>query len=95
MLGTDLPGWRKRQGFTQEALIIALGIKSRQTIITWEKSTEPLPKMVLLALLAIEHIPEARFSYGQRFEDAQAVRKFVWAEREYPGKTNSSPAEQS
>ena len=49
--------------------------------------------MVQLALLAIEYIPEARFSYGQRFEDAQAVRKFVWAEREYPGKANSSPAE--
>jgi transcriptional regulator with XRE-family HTH domain len=93
MLGTDLPAWRKRQGFTQETLMIALGVKSRQTIITWEKSTEELPKMVQLALLAIEHIPEARFSYGQRFEDAQAVRKFVWAERDYPGKANSSPAE--
>jgi transcriptional regulator with XRE-family HTH domain len=93
MLGTDLPAWRKRHGFTQETLMIALGVKSRQTIITWEKSTEQLPKMVLLALLAVEHVPGARFSYGQRFEDAQSVRKFVWAEREYPGKANSSPAE--
>jgi transcriptional regulator with XRE-family HTH domain len=93
MLGTELPAWRKRQGFTQETLMITLGVKSRQTIITWEKSTEELPKMVQLALLAIEHIPEARFSYGQRFEDAQSVRKFVWAEREYPGKTSPSPAE--
>jgi DNA-binding XRE family transcriptional regulator len=93
MRGTDLPAWRKRQGYTQETLMIALGVKSRQTIITWEKSTKPLPKMVLLALLALEQIPEARFSYGDRFEDPQAVRKFVWAEREYPGKTSSSPAE--
>jgi transcriptional regulator with XRE-family HTH domain len=94
MLGTDLPAWRKLQGFTQETLMIALGVKSRQTIITWEKSTEQLPKMVQLALLAIEHIPEARFSYGQRFEDAQAVRKFVWAEREYPGRKEPTPLEE-
>ena len=95
MLGTDLPVWRKRHGFTQEALMIALGVKSRQTIITWEKSTAQLPKLVWLALLALEHVPEAGRSYGQRFEDAQAVRRFVWAEREYPGKTSRLPVEQT
>jgi DNA-binding XRE family transcriptional regulator len=60
MLGTELPEWRKRNGFTQDTLRIALGVKSRQTIITWEKSTEPLPRLVELALLALENFPEQR-----------------------------------
>lgn len=60
MLGTELPEWRKRNGFTQDTLRIALGVKSRQTIITWEKSTEPLPRLIELALLALENFPEQR-----------------------------------
>lgn len=60
MLGTDLPEWRSRNRFTQDTLRMALGVKSRQTIITWEKSTEPLPRLVELALLALERFPEER-----------------------------------
>jgi DNA-binding XRE family transcriptional regulator len=60
MLGTELPEWRKRNSFTQDTLRIALGIRSRQTIITWEKSTQPLPKLVELALFALEHFPDQR-----------------------------------
>jgi DNA-binding XRE family transcriptional regulator len=60
MLGTELSEWRKRNGFTQDTLRIALGVKSRQTIITWEKSTGPLPRLVELALLALENFPEQR-----------------------------------
>ncbi|MFQ3456466.1 hypothetical protein PMN64_24600 [Bradyrhizobium sp. UFLA01-814] len=60
MLGTELPEWRSRNRFTQDTLRMALGIKSRQTIITWEKSTEPLPRLVELALLALERFPEER-----------------------------------
>jgi DNA-binding XRE family transcriptional regulator len=60
MLGTELSEWRKRNGFTQDTLRIALGVKSRQTIITWEKSTAPLPRLLELALLALENFPEER-----------------------------------
>jgi len=60
MLGTELPQWRAQNRFTQDTLRIALGIRSRQTIITWEKSTEPLPRLVQLALLALENFPEER-----------------------------------
>jgi len=60
MLGIELPQWRARNRFTQDTLRIALGIRSRQTIITWEKSTEPLPRLVQLALLALENFPEER-----------------------------------
>jgi DNA-binding XRE family transcriptional regulator len=60
MLGTELPEWRHRNRFTQDTLRMALGVKSRQTIITWEKSTEPLPRLVELALLALERFPDER-----------------------------------
>jgi DNA-binding XRE family transcriptional regulator len=60
MRGIELPDWRKRNGFTQDTLRIALGVKSRQTIITWEKATEPLPRLVELALLTLENFPEHR-----------------------------------
>jgi DNA-binding XRE family transcriptional regulator len=60
MLGTELPEWRKRNGFTQDTLRMALGVKSRQTIITWEKSPDPLPRLVQLALFALENFPEER-----------------------------------
>jgi DNA-binding XRE family transcriptional regulator len=60
MRGIELPEWRKRNGFTQDTLRIALGVKSRQTIITWEKATAPLPRLVELALLALENFPEHR-----------------------------------
>jgi transcriptional regulator with XRE-family HTH domain len=67
MIGTELPEWRKRNRFTQDSLRMALGIGSRQTIISWEKSTEPLSRMVELALLALEHFPEHRGAYGDRY----------------------------
>ena len=95
MRGIDLPQWRKRNKFTQDTLRIALGLGSRGTIITWEKSEEPLPKMVKLALLALQNIPEARHADGYRFDDPQGVRKFVWAEREYPGRKEPIPLEES
>jgi DNA-binding XRE family transcriptional regulator len=60
MLGTELPEWRRRNRFTQDTLRMALGVKSRQTIITWEKSTDPLPRLVELALLALERFPDER-----------------------------------
>jgi DNA-binding XRE family transcriptional regulator len=56
--GTELKEWRKRNGYTQEMLRLALGIRSRQTIITWESSEQPISKAVELALLALEFLPE-------------------------------------
>jgi DNA-binding XRE family transcriptional regulator len=64
MLGNELPEWRKRNRFTQETLRLTLGVKSRQTIISWEKSTKRLSHLVELALMALEHIPEARIADG-------------------------------
>jgi transcriptional regulator with XRE-family HTH domain len=70
MIGTELPEWRKRNHFTQDALRMALGLGSRQTIITWEKSTEKLPRMVELALLALERLPDQRTALGYSYATA-------------------------
>ena len=71
MIGTELPEWRKRNRFTQDGLRMALGIGSRQTIISWEKSAEPLSRMVHLDLLALEHFPEHRAVDGARYATAE------------------------
>jgi DNA-binding XRE family transcriptional regulator len=41
--GANLEAWRMRHGFTQEMLRLALQVGSRQTTISWEKSTKRLP----------------------------------------------------
>jgi DNA-binding XRE family transcriptional regulator len=58
MRGSDLKDWRTRNGYTQDMLRMALDLGSRQTIISWEKSDEPLARTVELALLALEFLPE-------------------------------------
>jgi DNA-binding XRE family transcriptional regulator len=77
MLGTELVQWRKRNGFTQDTLRMALGVKSRQTIITWEKSRDPLPRLVQLALFALENFPEER--------QVTALRTAPWHPMPGPG----------
>ncbi|MGP0089731.1 MAG: helix-turn-helix transcriptional regulator [Xanthobacteraceae bacterium] len=66
MLGADLKAWRERMDYTQEGLKEELGVRSRQTIISWEKSNDPLPRMIELALHALEVHPELRKVSGER-----------------------------
>jgi transcriptional regulator with XRE-family HTH domain len=58
MSGADLRVWRKRNGYTQEKLMLELGLGSRQTVINWEQSDEPLARTVELSLMALEFMPE-------------------------------------
>ena len=68
MLGAELRDWRKRNRYTQDMLRMALELGSRQTIISWEKSTAHVPRTIELALLALEHLPElCRKVDGHRF----------------------------
>ncbi len=78
--GIDLKDWRKRHGYTQEALMRELEVNSRQTMSTWEKSPDELPRIVQLALRALEEIPEARYVDGKRTETAEKRRwKKQWS----------------
>ena len=71
MRGIDLKDWRKRNRYSQEMLKSELGLGSRQTIISWEKSFEELPRLTQLALRALEEIPEARLIDGKRVSAAE------------------------
>ncbi len=64
MQGADLKAWRKRYGYSQDILMKELGIQSRQTISTWENADKKLPRMLELALMALENIPESRNIHG-------------------------------
>lgn len=43
-----------------------LGVKSRQTLVSWEKSETELPRLVSLAMLALEKLPHSRRIHGNK-----------------------------
>ena len=60
MDGTQLRNWRIAHGYRQSELMIELGIKSRQTLSAWENDAGEIPRLVELAIQAVEHVPECR-----------------------------------
>lgn len=65
MNGVELREWRKKNKYRkQEFLQKELGIKSRSTISAWENSEKPLPRILELALIALEEKPEIRVWHG-------------------------------
>lgn len=76
MRGADLREWRRRHGYNQEHLMKELGIQSRQTISTWENSSKKLPRMLELALIALENVPESRTVYGKRASVAEKIKYY-------------------
>ena len=64
MKGSDLRAWRKLHGLTQEGLRLTLDIGSRQTIHNWEKSDQPVPRLVELAILALQYFPDLKVGAG-------------------------------
>jgi transcriptional regulator with XRE-family HTH domain len=63
MTGCELRAWREKIGWTQTDLMLELGIKSRQTMSTWERA-EKIPRVVELAIKALEHIEPSRKRSG-------------------------------
>ena len=75
MQETNLREWRIRHGYSQEALMAELGVRSRQTISTWENADRnELPRMLELSLIALEKVPECRMVAGQRTKAAQSKK---------------------
>ena len=66
MNGSELRQRRKHLGYSQQDFIGELGIKSRQTLVSWEQSAEELPRLVQLAVLALERLPDCRRTIGKR-----------------------------
>ncbi len=65
MNGAELRQRRKRLGYSQQTFCAELGVKSRQTLVTWEKSEAELPRLVYLAVKALEDLPECRRVSGK------------------------------
>lgn len=55
---------------TQEMLRVELDV-SRQTIVMWEGSEKPLPRLTELALIARDNVPDCRTTTGHRFTAAE------------------------
>ncbi len=66
MRGCDLREWRKRNGFTQDELRQELEIGSRQTVSSWERPENEVPRLVELALRALELDPTCRQRAGKK-----------------------------
>ena len=66
MNGSELRELRKSMGFTQDDLMQELGVKSRQTLVSWEKSETDLPRLVTLAMSALEKLPDCRRMHGKK-----------------------------
>lgn len=74
MRGSELIAWRELMGFSQLDLMKELGVKSRQTISSWENSEE-IPRIVALAIKALEFDPNLR-EWAGKATPAKAARKF-------------------
>ncbi len=67
MKGHELKEWRKANGYkNQTALKEELQLGSRGTVSAWENSDKEIPRIVFLALHALEHCPELKKISGER-----------------------------
>ena len=68
MRGEDLKQWRVNNGLTQKQLMEELGLSSRQTLAKYEQS-EQIPRLVELAIIALDKIEEVRRlgGYSEQF----------------------------
>ena len=94
MKGVDLKHWREANDLTQEHLMRELGIKSRQTITTWEKS-EYIPRIAELAVIALDQIETCRRQTGYRtqFSPKNVGRMFHERTKQYESETDRAIAE--
>jgi transcriptional regulator with XRE-family HTH domain len=74
LTGPELVEWRRRNGFSQADLMAELDIASRQTISSWERAPE-VPRMVELAVIALEVHPDCRRRAGRK-ASAEEKRAF-------------------
>jgi transcriptional regulator with XRE-family HTH domain len=63
MHGSDLKFWRTARGWKQVDLMRELGVSSRQTISTWE-SSESVPRLVELAIIALDQVEACNHQAG-------------------------------
>jgi transcriptional regulator with XRE-family HTH domain len=77
MTGAELRSWREKLGWNQTDLMHELEVRARQTISAWEASEE-VPRMVELAIIALDQIEPCRKRGG--FE-SQLTREGISAQQ--------------
>jgi transcriptional regulator with XRE-family HTH domain len=65
MTGKDLKAWREANGLSQNELMNEIGVSSRQTMTSLEKS-EHLPRWAELAIIALDQVEECRSLVGYK-----------------------------
>jgi transcriptional regulator with XRE-family HTH domain len=78
MRGVELKEWRLTKGWRQSELMDELGVSSRQTIATWE-SSETVPRLVELAVIALDQVEACRHraGYEKTFTREQVANQWV------------------
>jgi len=66
MQGEELKAWREARGYTQKDFIDELDVKSRQTVSSWERPGHKIPRLVELAVIALEHVPNCNNKLGKK-----------------------------
>jgi DNA-binding XRE family transcriptional regulator len=79
MKGSEWAERRKSLGYNVQMLMLELEVGSRQTINNWEKA-DKVPRVLELAIYALEHYPECRQVGGENITKTAGRRYF--AERE-------------
>ncbi len=77
-VGRDIREWRKRNKYhTQADLQQELRIKSRGTVSAWENSDKPIPRILYLALMALEQRlgPREVFEKRMSAKERAAMKK--------------------
>ena len=72
--GSDLKEWSKCNGYNnQAALQLELNLVSRGTVSAWENSKDELPRVIVLALQALERCPKLRKVSGELSNGVQHI----------------------
>lgn len=59
LTGSELRAWRKAMGWNQQHLASELRV-SRPTVSAWESKDDYIPRLVYLAVQALERLPDLR-----------------------------------
>lgn len=76
MTGEELKTWRKKNGWSQSKLKNELEVGSRQTIVNWE-SADQVPRLVELAVIAIDQVEACRRNSVTTQFDQEAIAKML------------------
>ena len=73
--GSDIPEWCNQNGYSKELLAVELGV-TRQTLFNWSQNFDGIPRVVALALCAIELEQELRQAkHGEKIRKKSKMRE--------------------